>query len=696
MVGRGLSVGCILLSVMLLSYSCVKVQEEEEKIASSSGIDTKGGEFFPHPGLDTLILDEPILIGDPVLGHQLVNPYSMAIMQRASDSLRIRRNLAPLPLIPTHLYVRYLPQDSTEYRLLESAGYDLFDTPLDYDLVGEGMSYHDPTLAEDQMTWQYCSVPYDSLLTSVTYEVLDTCYIPQWEIALDEPVLMSVHPGSGNNSFERELEELACTMANPGNGLLEIPQGDELNSTSSHPSGYIKVRVNGVNEPVKRVKVKTWYFVKVASTYTDENGYYRMPKSYSRDPRYKVKFVNKQGFEIYGSLVEFSPLSKWSQHHSKNGWNKTYTDSTDKMWRAALINNCVYDYYKECATTGITPPPSDLHISVVSSDGYNGGAPMLHKIGSGFQIPLTLGDYIALLCKGQTVLSNIFMSGLKYFAPDIVIAVSDSWKIRKTVYHELSHASHYRVAGKNYWASYIYYIVSIGTSSLKETVYGDGISVYGGMSHCELGESWAYARERLFQESEGFTPNAGNTKWFNPGISTIYFLIKSGILLASEVLSCMDSSVVSLDDLYDALCDNYPNKRMRITRYFAQNNSLHHQTRWRIVNHTGKTLEVDMRKNGEFWKSLTMSIDTVDVYSCPYSDSSFYLNISHPAFHPDTLLIVANGYVIYKKFNDVELINHFNRPFGNDSQWSEIFRHRAVGDKTTREFVFTLDSLDYV
>ncbi len=685
--------GLFLLSTILLSNSCVKEQEEEEKIASSSGIDTKGGEYFPHPGLDTLILDEPIFIGDPVLGHRLVNPYSMAIMQRASDSLRIRRNLAPLPLTPTHLYVRYLPQDSTEYRLLESAGYDLFDTPLDYDLVGEGTSYHDPSLAEDQMTWQYCSVPYDSLLTSVAYEVLDTCYIPQWEISLDEPVLMSVHPGSGDNSFERELEELACTMANPGNGLLEIPQGDELNSTSSHPSGYIKVRVNGVNEPVKRVKVKTWYFVKVASTYTDENGHYRIPKSYSRDPRYKVKFVNKQGFEIYGSLLEFSPLSKWSQHHSKNGWNKTYTDSTDKMWRAALINNCVYDYYKECAATGITPPPSDLHISVVSTDGYSGGAPMLHKIGSGFQIPLTLGDYIALLCKGQTVLSNIFMNCLKYFAPDIVIADTDSWNIRRTVYHELSHASHYRVAGKNFWVNYILYIVSIGTSSLKETVYGDGISVYGGMSHCELGEAWAYARERLFQEKHSHEPNAGSGQWFDHAIEALYDLMNKGILTDSQILSCMSPSVTSIDELCQNLCETYPGLSQKVMGIFVDAAALTNQSGWYIINDTGGTLELDMHENGIFWKSLTTEDETIPFVCAPFADG-FRLDTLHPAFFPDSLLMVVNGRTLYQSYNGV-ITSSLSRPFFMPSEWYAESSHFEEGGKTVNKYYYTLSNTDY-
>ena len=46
-----------LLAALLLSYSCVK-EQEDEMITSSSGIDKKGGEYFPYPAFfpDSLLM----------------------------------------------------------------------------------------------------------------------------------------------------------------------------------------------------------------------------------------------------------------------------------------------------------------------------------------------------------------------------------------------------------------------------------------------------------------------------------------------------------------------------------------------------------------------------------------------------------------------------------------------------------------
>lgn len=80
-----------------------------------------------------------------VLGKKLPNPYALANMQLAYDSLMKTVSPTPVELLPTELYVRFLPKDSTDLRILwEDEDLVLFDYPLDYEITVEGGYYHDP------------------------------------------------------------------------------------------------------------------------------------------------------------------------------------------------------------------------------------------------------------------------------------------------------------------------------------------------------------------------------------------------------------------------------------------------------------------------------------------------------------------------------------------------------------------------
>ena len=47
------------------------------------------------------------------------------------------------------------------------------------EVVYEGESYHDPSLPEDVITWQYTTVPIDYNFPNVQYEVIDSCFVPE-------------------------------------------------------------------------------------------------------------------------------------------------------------------------------------------------------------------------------------------------------------------------------------------------------------------------------------------------------------------------------------------------------------------------------------------------------------------------------------------------------------------------------------
>ncbi len=106
--------------------------------------------FTPH--------DDDSIERITVLGSQEPNPYLIPNMQQAYLALGYNPALATV----TNLYVRFQPTtaqvaafDST----MDAQGLDLFDTPMDYDVIYEGDYYQDPTIPDSLPTWQYAVVP---------------------------------------------------------------------------------------------------------------------------------------------------------------------------------------------------------------------------------------------------------------------------------------------------------------------------------------------------------------------------------------------------------------------------------------------------------------------------------------------------------------------------------------------------------
>ncbi len=118
------------------------------------------------------------------LGEQLENPYSVANMQKAYESLESSDKLkssilASIVIVPSHLYFRFLPTDTVELNILQNdSSLELFDYPLDYEITEDGSYYQDPNITEDNITWQYTTVPVDYQFPNIKYEVIYNCFIP--------------------------------------------------------------------------------------------------------------------------------------------------------------------------------------------------------------------------------------------------------------------------------------------------------------------------------------------------------------------------------------------------------------------------------------------------------------------------------------------------------------------------------------
>ncbi len=122
--------------------------------------------------------DNTVYHGMIELGERLEDPYSVDNITKALENLYPTKGRVEIQ--PTDLYLRFLPQTEEQYRLLESSVPAMADHPLDYRIVREGDYYHDPSVPEGEITWQYVVVPSDySVPEGLKCELIDKCYISE-------------------------------------------------------------------------------------------------------------------------------------------------------------------------------------------------------------------------------------------------------------------------------------------------------------------------------------------------------------------------------------------------------------------------------------------------------------------------------------------------------------------------------------
>ena len=489
-----------------------------------------------------------------LLGEKLNNPYSLSNMQAAYES--INRTRAGNPLKSTKLeanclYVRFLPKDSTDIAILQNSQLELFDYPLDYDIVVEGNTYHDPTLPKEQITWQYTTVKPGFSFPDIEYQILDECFIPE---ETEET------RAGGILDLAAELESLAILNANLPKKYHPEERTRAL-GFGKKPEGTIKVRndYTGYDEGIRGVKVRCHFFVNICSGYTDENGKYILGNRYVCNPHYAIVYDNIKDFVIWGNYAFIAAANDNLGYQSNAGYSKTIMTS-EKSWRWAVINNAAYDFYKMCSSEGLKTPPAGLKIWCWPNADYS-SAPMLHHllgvnsgtIASSLALVLAPGLATAIIYSATLLIS----SGL----PDITIGMSEPGatpnsnykKHYYTVWHELFHASHFSQAGEGVWGPYINYIVTHGFG------YGDGTAKETtGKNICELGESWAYANEYITSGSYRYG------YWFDSTISSNYSMLNTKVLTRKQMYDCLTKDVKSIDDFKTALKKKYPSKSSSI------------------------------------------------------------------------------------------------------------------------------------
>ncbi len=480
------------------------------------------------------------------LGEQLEDPYSLDNVTKALKSLYPTKSVT---LSATDRYVRFLPKDEYEYDRLGDMGVILIDHPLDYRIVKDGDYYHDPMVDDDRITWQYSVVsPSFKFPDDIEYEVLDECFIPE-----------NAEGTRASDDIDWDAVE-AESYRLTGNGDMLKSGSSKGGRQPAEPHGFIRIIDEDYNggKPVgvKGVKVTVNSFVKFASAYTDENGEYRIGKTYSSDIRYRLVFQNEKGFGIGFNLLLIPASVSALGMDSPEGVSIVIDRNSDrKQFSRSVVNNAAYDYYSmtEDSDISVRTPPSNLRLWLFQNIGI-GCSPMFQQ---GAIIDTGLVKEVL----------GIYGDILKVFLPDVLLGLDgcDDFKsIYAAALHQLAHSSHYMQVGNAYWNKLIEFNLKAFIRS-GFIAYGSGTEDDAG--YCEVGEMWAYFiensmyRERYGAEAALF----GTNHWFHPQI--FMYIAERGVT-RGKIFKSLTSDVISGAAVHEKLVSMYPENRSIIDQAF--------------------------------------------------------------------------------------------------------------------------------
>ncbi|MBO4264133.1 MAG: hypothetical protein J5871_05590 [Bacteroidales bacterium] len=508
--------------------------------AISCGKDTPETENRPDAG------QHGITHGMIVLGDRLEDPYSVDHMSEALRSLYPTKT-GLQRVVPTDYYVRFLPRTEEEYGRLLAAGLWLQDHPVDYRIVQEGDYYHDPAVPEGDYTWQYTVVPTDfAFPDGIPCEVLDECYLPEHDPQT------KADTGIDWLSVEREAYRLS------GNGDAWCPG----TKAGDCPKGRIAIVDDEVDdEPagVKGVLVCCNSFVKFSTAYTDEEGYYELPRAFSSHARYRLVFQNVKGFSLGFNLVLVPGSVSTLGEQSPSGVSIVVDKHSErKLFTRCVVNNAGYDYWDACEgrSESLSTPPGNFRLWLFPD--LSGALPLMLQQGvlvDNTIVSEWLGEYATLV---------------KRFLPDALLGLLGASNYR-TVYaaatKQFAHASHYMQAGTEWWDSLAsFYLQSFVLSGARSSV-GAGTEENAG--YCELAEMWAgYLQTLLMRERYGTDmPVYGASHWFFPQL--FLYLDERG-LDRFKIFAGLTSDVTDKQGLQQRLQSLYPEYRSTIAQAFAR------------------------------------------------------------------------------------------------------------------------------
>jgi hypothetical protein len=465
-----------------------------------------------------------------ILGEKRRNPYTVENMNKAYTKLYGKDG----NLKATHRYVKFNPTTPEDIKKIEKSGINVYDYPLDYEVIEMGDYYRRENAPENEQYSYYAALGLDKEIPDVPNEPLADLYL----LNTDEPLVREAISLVGYNP---DTEGYIIFEDNPGgggggNGGGDLPSAAgplvqsadcscRNGSNQRNPSGCIKVEDTNMStagncdtyKALRRVKVilkDTWFTED--EIWTDDKGCFskRNRKYYGRCWMW-VKFTNDRG-HIRSARSGISAVWDWlftvkdyvgmKWGPTFNNINVCYDFSSDAgstahyFWSAATVNNALHEYYDFASQQSLGTPPANLDIYAGRNNSH-GYAMMADKLtDKGFLLNnLFLGGAINIGAVSSTpwlapfyplaVALTPLTGAIVEFFPDVYVGVEprNSDKIKEVAYHEFGHAAHYENLSWNFRNHY--WIPNIGRI-VRNGGYGDKADNNSGK--CAVIEAWGY------------------------------------------------------------------------------------------------------------------------------------------------------------------------------------------------------------
>ena len=325
------------------------------------------------------------------LGKKLENPFSVANMQRALDTIlkevkrsksykakSFQKSAEQIEIKVTDLYVRFLPKDSLELNIIEKdTVLILYDHPLDYEIVEQGEYYHDPELPDDQISWRYTVVKPDYEFPEVHYEVLSDLFIPEnSEGYREEDSNLQGKSIYSKTSSLASLETVSLYLTNNLSEEEKASIEEDINQNPQakgdtvcvwfvcwnvpskwHPSGTIRIEDTELGwQPVQGAKVRARRWFTTKTSITDSDGYFRTG-SFRRPANYSIVWETYQ-FSIREKLWKSFAQQAWVNGPKiKAPWNMNLTKHSNNWFNATIFQAAYHYYYQNIK--GLKRPPTN-------------------------------------------------------------------------------------------------------------------------------------------------------------------------------------------------------------------------------------------------------------------------------------------------------------------------------------------------
>ena len=479
----------------------------------------------------------------------------------------------------THFYVKFEPQSEADMIALEELDLEFFDFPLEREVIELGDYYFQPSSKDDYPTFWAVVVP-NFVFPAVQYEI-----IAELNLIESDPFLMrkafertgnqseinerfpidnfggiyslegDCHPGcaswpcclSESPTIDCDDDNIpdwcrdfdpncypglpgypACLGDDDDGGGVLNDCGCTISANPRFPGGCVQVEDTELGfEGVRNVRIIGWNgWFKIDTTYTNDNGCWKIKRPYRGRAWFWVKFRNDNNTKVCSAArgarlwqhiwALTDPIGRINGPDfnnvtiNYNMWTEQGSQA-HRYWGGASINNAYYEFQDFAAGAGINPAPQVTLYAATERRGQ-GFALMTHYIGpsglgtiigselfetNGLSRLLSMIDLFADFGVEATQEIEAMFAGaggsittlIALFIPDVMIGANwnNSDELRELAFHELGHASLYPSMGNLYWEQLA--LAELVADALDGHPWG--VSTSEGAGRIAVVESWA-------------------------------------------------------------------------------------------------------------------------------------------------------------------------------------------------------------